>query len=80
MPPPRPLGAAEDVVGADADQAGDDLGEAELLAVAAVAYVGAENGDRSVTVPLDARSQRSAGGKLSGHAPAMMTGIGGRSG
>ena len=36
------LGAAEDFVGGDAEQSGDDLGEGEVLAVAVLARVGGE--------------------------------------
>ena len=42
------LGAAEDVVGGDAEQPGDDLGEREGLAVALLARVGREQLDRLV--------------------------------
>ena len=56
-PSPRPLGAADDVVGSDANQAGHRLGEAEALAVAVVAQVGAEERHgASVTVPSAASS------------------------
>jgi len=40
----RPLGATEDFVGADAGEGIDYLGEAEVLAIAAVTQIGA--GDR----------------------------------
>src|SRR5262245_28835099 len=42
------LGAAENVVGGNADQAGDHLGEAEALAVAALAQVGPFYGFRQL--------------------------------
>ena len=62
-PPPRPLGAADDVVGGNADQAGDHLGEAERLAVAASRRSGprivtGRVGDRAVGRKLVAQRRR----------------------
>ena len=45
----RAFGAAEDVVGGDAEQAGDHLGEREALAVALLARVGREQLDGLVS-------------------------------
>ena len=46
---PLALGAAEDIVGGHADEAGDDLGKSEGFAVALLARVSGEQLDRVIS-------------------------------
>ena len=79
--PPLPLGAAVHVVGGEAGEAGDGLGEAEVLAVGALAQIGAKDSDGAVgdgAVGGEFVAQRRR--KIIRPVPSMMTGITGRSG
>src|SRR5262249_32768185 len=79
--PPLALSAAIYVIRAEAGQASDYLGEAEVLAVGGLAQVGAEYrdraiGERAVSGEFEPQGRR----KIVRPVPSMMTGITGRSG
>jgi hypothetical protein len=63
LPPPRSLGTAKNVIRAKPGQAGDDLGEGEVLANSRLTRVGTKDSDRpvgdaAVTGKLEAQSRR----------------------